>query len=203
MFLIQVTNQTGQPEAVTYGCKKYRVRKETLIERFVKEIVKDHGFEAESGYMRDKMLTVRVGIGDALDETFVAWDGDRLKDRKLEDLPFSDSEAVPNRVAIMKNNWKMEDPGEEVREIDMKDEEEEEVETEWALRGMTRAQWTYETCAEMSREVGQVADKWTQVLQEHYDARKNRDSLRSAKNLPHVTLTQKCSVSKRATVTAC
>ena len=102
-FLIQVTNQTGLPEAVKFGCKKYRVRKDAIIEKFVRTIVTDHELpnkEDEATYMSDKVMTVHVGIGDSRDQTFVAWDGDRLKDRRLEDLPFSDEEAVPNRIAI-------------------------------------------------------------------------------------------------------
>ena len=47
-YLIQVSNQTGAPAAVSYGCKKYRVSQETRVDKLVDPVVKDHGLPDDS-----------------------------------------------------------------------------------------------------------------------------------------------------------
>jgi hypothetical protein len=147
-FRISVTNQTGQLEALTYGCRSYIVQKDSLVATFVREILKDHGLGAESRYMDDKTLAIQIGTSQDPNGKCIAWDCDKLKDLKLTDLPFSDVEGVPNRVTIMTNDWKMKDPWTfiKIQDVNAEDDtgnadDERGDETQWSLRGMTRTQW--------------------------------------------------------------
>jgi hypothetical protein len=61
-YLIQVSDQTGVPAAVSYGCKKYRVSKDTRVDKLVDTVVKDHGLPDDSDYMKDKMMCVKLAL---------------------------------------------------------------------------------------------------------------------------------------------
>ena len=157
-LVIQVSNQVGGPEAMSYGSKKYRVHKDTLIDTLVKQIDADHGMEEGSSYMSNKILCVNVGIGDSQDVTFVI-DGDRMKDRKMEDFDFSVDEQIPNRIAIMTKGWKNQDAGTVVREIievkkeSVDDMEEGEKAGVPCRMGLCNSQADVKRCGKRGREV--------------------------------------------------
>ena len=155
---------------MSYGCKKYKLSKDARIETLVKQIAKDHGVP---DYMDDKILFVNVGIGDTQDETFVAWEGERMRTWAMQDCPFSDNVSIPNRVSIMKSSWKMQYACVTVSEILEVKEEADEVVTEWEQRGMTRAAWAFATNVQMSRDVAEVAEQFETVLQDLEDAKKD------------------------------
>jgi hypothetical protein len=170
-YLIQVSDQTGVPAAVSYGCKKYRVSKDTRVDKLVDTVVKDHGLPDDSDYMKDKMMCVKVGIGDAQDETFLLWEGETTKGMSLKEFAFSERESIPNRVAIMNSAWQREVADDDIREIH--EVKEEDHETEWGLRNMTRQEWVFAKGQQMSHDVAQVADKYEDVLNDLRNARKD------------------------------
>jgi hypothetical protein len=208
-IVIQVSNQCGGPEAVSYGCRKYRVDNSTLIDTLVKQIDADHGMEEGTSYMDNKILMVSVGIGDNQDDTFMI-DGDRMKDRKVSDFEFSYDETIPNRIAIMTKGWKNQDAGTVVREIgitQVKQESTEDVE-EWEKLGMSRAEWVSATVKQMSEDVAHVAEKYETVLKDLEDAKrdvsaKEGGSLPLEKSLPHDILTRKCFAIVKNNATGC
>ncbi len=142
LLLSQVSNQTGSPEAVAYGCKKYRVSMDTRVDKLVDTVVKDHRLPDDSDYMKDKMMCVKVGIGDAQDETFLLWEGETTKGMSLKEFAFSENTSIPNRVAIMHSAWQREVADDDMREI-IEEVKEEDLETEWGLKGMSRQAWVY------------------------------------------------------------
>jgi hypothetical protein len=82
-----VTNQTGQLEALTYGCRSYIVQKDSLVATFVREILKDHGLGAESRYMDDKTLAIQIGTSQDPNGKCIAWDCDKLKKSQIDRPP--------------------------------------------------------------------------------------------------------------------
>ena len=99
--IIQVSNECGGPESLTYGTRMYRLDTRISIGDLVKKLDEDHGMTEGMTYMDNKVMVVSVGIGDDQDDTFII-DGATQVDRKVTDFELSYEECIPNRVAIIK-----------------------------------------------------------------------------------------------------
>jgi hypothetical protein len=174
--VIQVSNECGGPEALTYGTRMYRLDTRITIGDLVRKLDEDHGMTDGMTYMDNKIMVVSVGIGDDQDDEFII-DGARQVDRKVSDYDFSEEECIPNRVAIMKRKWKNQAANTVVTEVssgvqEVKLEESEE-EGEWKTLGLTRPAWVSQKLKDMSSEVEEVADKFEAVCKELEDAKKD------------------------------
>jgi hypothetical protein len=167
--IVQVSNECGGPEALTYGTKLYRLDKRVLIGDLVKKIDEDHGMTGGMTYMDNKIMVVSVGIGDDQDDEFII-DGARQADRQVSNYAFSDEECIPNRIAIMKRKWKSQAANTVVTEVKL---EESEDEGEWKTLGLTRPAWVSQKLKDMSKDVEEVAEKFEAVCKELEDAKKD------------------------------